>query len=142
MLFQTCLVSWFLNFLVSQLLCFLVSKFQVSEIQNVKVSMIPYYQMSISCFLEDIDSISKIFKSFIWRIWGIVLCPSLPNFQNVGFAFFKMYNNSDIWKCPGEFSWLFLGVLVSPKITNVGFGAWWRVPKPRNHGIWSFGLHK
>ena len=49
------LVSWFLSLLVSKLLGFLVSKFQMS--------MIPYYPNSISCFLEDIDPIFKMFKN-------------------------------------------------------------------------------
>ena len=50
-------VSWFLGFVVSWFRCFLVSKFQ-----SFKVSKI--YQITISCSLEDIDPISKIFKKF------------------------------------------------------------------------------
>ena len=40
------------------------------------------------------------------------------------------------------FSWFVLGVLVSPMINNVGFGAWWRAQKPRNHENEGFGSLK
>ena len=68
--------SGFLGFLVSQFLGFKVSRFQsflVSKLRGFKVAwflgfdvlMFPYYQNSISCFLEDIDPVSKIFKNLL-----------------------------------------------------------------------------
>ena len=60
--FLGCLVSWFF---VSWFLGFLVSWFQrflVSWFQNFNDSVMPYDQTSISCFLIDIDLISKIFR--------------------------------------------------------------------------------
>ena len=46
------IVSWFQSFLVSW-----------PQGLNISRSLILYYQISISCFLEDIDSISKILKN-------------------------------------------------------------------------------
>ena len=40
---------------------------------------------------------------------------------------------------PGFFLDFFLGVLVSPRINNGGFGAWRRVQKPRNHEMLGYG---
>ena len=60
------LVSKFFGFSVSKFLGVLVSKFlgfKISRRQNLKVSTIPCYQRNISCFLGDIDPISKIFKT-------------------------------------------------------------------------------
>ena len=54
------LVAWFLGFKESWFLGFLVS-----ESQGLKDSMSPYYQQNISCFLIDIDFISKILKSLL-----------------------------------------------------------------------------
>ena len=65
------LVSWLLGLLVSWLLGCLVSWFQgflVSEFLGFRVSMIPYYQNSSSCFLE--DPISKIFKNLLYGSSG------------------------------------------------------------------------
>ena len=57
----------FLGFLVSKFLGFnwFVQSFKDSKIISCfwKI-LIPYYQNSISCFLEDIDPIFKIFKNF------------------------------------------------------------------------------
>ena len=54
------------GFAVSKFLGFVVSCFQsflVSWFHNFKDSMIPYYQISIPCFQEDIDPIFEIFKA-------------------------------------------------------------------------------
>ena len=66
--------SWFLSFLVSTFLRFkvFVSWFRSSRVSKIqkyvlyfgKIS-IPYYQMSISCCLEDTDPIFKISKNFL-----------------------------------------------------------------------------
>ena len=56
---------WGFGFLVSKILGFLVSKILgvlVSTFQSFKDSTIPYYQISISCFLVDIDRTSKTLK--------------------------------------------------------------------------------
>ena len=53
---------WFLDFLVSRFQSFLVSKFLgvlVSKLRRSNDSILPN---SMSCCLEDIDRISKIFK--------------------------------------------------------------------------------
>ena len=68
-------VCWFLGFLVSQFVVVLVSKFpgflvswllgfKLSLFQSFKDSKIPYYQMPISCFLEDINLIYKLPTNF------------------------------------------------------------------------------
>ena len=77
-------VSWFLGFLVSKFLGFKVSWFQsclVYWLQGFQVSMIPYYQNAISCFLEDIDPISEFFKNLLNRSSGFI-----------GTRFPKMFN--------------------------------------------------
>ena len=58
---------WCLGFLVSSFVRFLVSEFQSFEdsknhLMFLGKRLIPYYQNSISCFLEDIDPVFKIFK--------------------------------------------------------------------------------
>ena len=63
---------FFLDFKVSWLLGFKVSWFQ-----DVKDSIIAYYQISISCFQENIDPIFKIFIQTIGWIFVIVRCPPL-----------------------------------------------------------------
>lgn len=58
-LFLGYLVSWLLGV---SFIGFLVCLF-VSKLQSFKASMIPNYHNSIPCFLEDIDSISKLSKN-------------------------------------------------------------------------------
>ena len=49
------LISWFSKF----------QRFRDSKFQRFDVSMIPYYQNAIACFLEDIDLILKLFRKYI-----------------------------------------------------------------------------
>ena len=56
-------VSWFLGFKVSRFLGVWFPGFLVSKFQSFKVPKI--YQMSISCFLEDIDPVSKVPKNLL-----------------------------------------------------------------------------
>ena len=119
------LVSWFLGFLVSKFLGFLFSK--LSKFQR---SNIPYYQISISCFLIGIDFISKIFKILLDGSSGF----SAPVFSHT-FHFFEIHNfeicdflSNMIW----HFSWICWGFWVSPKINNIGFGARGHVRQSRN----------
>ena len=87
------MASWllgfrFLDFLVS---CFVVSwflGFNVSLFQNFKHSyhvlgalLVPYYKISISCSLEDIDPISKIFKNILNGSSDIFGARLFQNFQ-------------------------------------------------------------
>ena len=58
-------MSWFKSSLVSWFQSLLGSIFKVSWFQGFKDSVIPYCQMSISCFLEDIDHTSKISKNLL-----------------------------------------------------------------------------
>ena len=58
--------------------------------------------------------------------------------QKIGVQTFnKQKNDSHIYKIDifdprsKDFSWFLLGVLVTPKINNVGVGAWWRVQETK-----------
>ena len=89
-----CLVSRFLGFLVFAFLIFGLFGFKVSWwqsflVQRFKVSMIPHYQISMSCFQEDIDPILKIFKKFQD---GSSWFPGAPLLQHFRFCRFpKMF---------------------------------------------------
>ena len=77
------LVSWCLSFLVSivlasKLLCFLVSKFlglkvwKFQHLFNFSLGdIVPYYQISISCFQEYVGSVSEIFKNWLDESTGL-----------------------------------------------------------------------
>ena len=111
-LFSWCLgffvfvVSWLLGFLVSMILGVVVPKFfsflvskclgfrnsrllglEASKIQKITQSawktLVPYYQTTISCYLVDIDPISKIFKHLLNGSGGISRCPSFPTFSRI-----------------------------------------------------------
>ena len=66
------LVSWFLTFfvLVSKFLgfrcfCFFASKLLSSKVSKFQKTLVLYYHMSMSCFLEDTGPISKVFKNLL-----------------------------------------------------------------------------
>ena len=102
--------SWFLGFLVSKFLGLLVSKFQSS-----KDSMIPYYQTSISCFLENIDPISKIFKQYLDGYSCFFGHPSFPIFFNrFDFHFLRFVDND----CCENYSLFFLAYLTYPGVSK------------------------
>ena len=88
------------------------------------------YQISISCFQEDMDRIQD-FQDCIKRIGGIVRRPSF-RFSKVWiciFIFIKLiYFENDL-----NFLGLFEVSLGSPKTNNIGFGARGHVQKSRNH---------
>ena len=76
-----CLDPWFLGFLVSQFLGFKVYWFQSSKLSTIIL------QVSISCFLEDIDFIFKISKKLedVSSSFSVPACPKhivgiLPSF--------------------------------------------------------------
>ena len=66
--FRSFLVSWFLSCLVFQFLSFFVSQFLGFLV------LLPYYQLSISCFLEVVPY--PRFPRFFRRIFIICRCPS------------------------------------------------------------------
>ena len=72
------LVFWFLGFLVSWFQSLLVSK-----LLGFKVSKI--YQISISCFLEDIDPIFKILEKYIMDLHEFPV-PAFPHFSELWFS--------------------------------------------------------
>ena len=79
------MVSWFLDFKVSWFLRLLVSSF-------MRFLVSPFYcQLSISCFLEDIDPIFKIPRKIIRRIFIFVQVPHFS--KNSKFFYFP---NSEI----------------------------------------------
>ena len=71
------LVSWFLGSLVVKFL-----GFKVSSLLGSKVSKI--YHISISCFLQDIDPISAIFKNLLVGSSDMFGARLFQYFQNVG----------------------------------------------------------
>ena len=78
-------VSWFRSLLVSKCFGFLVPKFL-----GFRVSMIPSYQSSISCSLEDMDPESKFFKNLLNGSSGCS-APAFSNENNL-FNFPKFWN--------------------------------------------------
>ena len=94
---------------IKQFLGFLVPKFRRSEIplHVFRKRLIPYYQMSISCFLEDIDPVLPNFDFMVsGRYWShiqdfrnikrIYICsvPVFPNnFKTSDFLNFEMFKH-------------------------------------------------
>ena len=65
---QSFKVSWFLGFLVSKFLDVLVSLFQIFNVHkssNMLIHIDPILPVSISCFLQDIDSVLQIYKHLL-----------------------------------------------------------------------------
>ena len=85
----------------------LVSGFLVSQ----------FYQNPISCFLTDIDPISKIFKIILDRSSGFVGARLFPNCQTLGFPNIRRFTNTIFsGSVPGSFclgSWRLQRKLVS-----------------------------
>ena len=83
------------------------------------------------------------FWDFIKRIFIISRCPPFRNMSTLWVSNISTFAKLlFLTKCSRVFLVFVLGVLGSPEINIVGFGAWWRVQKCRNHGIWSFGRFK
>ena len=131
------LVSWFLGFKHYWFIGFKVSWLSdfkvllISWFQTFKASKI--YQISMSCFLEDIDPISKIFKKSLdgssgfpralfsdfskYWIFHILIFIRIISFENdLGFVVV-----------------LFLSILGPQKINNIGLGPQGHVKKFRSH---------
>ena len=111
---QSFLVSWFQSFLASWF-------------QHFKDSLIPYYQLSVSCYQEDTDPIFKIPKKQTTDLHDV----SAPVFSNIStneIRHLDMYNIicfEIVWFC----SCIRLRILVSPKIKMNGVGAQGHVKK-------------
>ena len=76
----------------------------------------------MSCLLEDIDPISKIFKILLKGSSALFGTCLFQNCQNVGSP-----------KTVCGFSGFFVGVMVSPKMNIIGFRSRGHVQKLRNH---------
>ena len=120
-------VPWFLSFVVSGFLGFLVSWFQDFRVPKIQESIscfweiIPHYQHSISCLVEDIDPIFRFVWEFIKRIVGVFSAHPFRNSPTHGFP------KTEMWRILfsnmiGDFFGINQSVLVSPKINNIGFG--------------------
>ena len=102
----------------SQFQSFEVSKIHFMFVRN---SSIPSYQIFMSCFLEYIDPILKVFINILHRpsgLFGSRLSKQIriPDFHN--FEIPKIIVLRLIW----DFPWIVWSHLVSPKINNIGFG--------------------
>ena len=125
----------FLYLEINKLIAFKNSKSQSrrdSETFNIYWNpLFPYYQMSISCFLEDIDPIFKISKNLLDGSSEIVGLVFSNIFKNINFQHFEVYKHTTVQKLFG----FFLGSFKAswcPK-DNIGFGSHGHVPKSRNH---------
>ena len=126
-------VSGFLGFLVSWFLSFLVSWFQrvlVLKFLGFKESKI--YQLSISCFQEDFDPMSKILKTLLDEPSVLFSAHLFPDKKAT-----KPSRNFEIYKIIfPKWCWVSLilwSIIGSPKIKRNGFGAQGHVQKSRNH---------
>ena len=125
------LVSWSLTFGFLVSWCVVVG-FLVSWFRGFLVSK--KYQLYMSCFLEDIDLVSKIFKICSDGSSSLFGARLFENCQTFGFEkFWGLWAKQYVLKRFQRFSWFCLGVLVSPKIKVIGFGRKVPVQKSRNH---------
>ena len=81
-----------------------------------------------------IDWINGLINSIYRLLIYLQLMNRMLEFQNS-----EIHKNNMFWKRLAVFLEFLLGVLVSPRIKISGFGAWWRIPKSRNHRMSSFG---
>ena len=112
--FYSCMILWFL--------CFKNTKCPFHVFRNI---LIPYPRFS-RFYLTDLHHFAApVFSNVDTFWWGstILKCPKIIFLKHVLF-----------------FYGLCLGILVSPKIHIVGFGAWQRVQKVRNHRNEGFGV--
>ena len=82
----------------------------------------PYHQVCISCFLRDIDPISKIFNILLNGSSSFPGARFFHTCQQVGFPTCWDSYNSYFQKCVSASFCFCVGVLVSPKIKHIGFG--------------------
>ena len=129
------LVCWFLGFLVSWFLGFRGSWFLGFKIQksfNVSKDILSILPNVHFMFFDRYWSHIQHLQDFIKRIFIIFWCQSFPKLTRKDFQNCEIYKKI-CFKRPTDCSRLFLGVLVSPKIKLIDFGAQGHVPKPRNH---------
>ena len=108
------------------------------DLECFQKTLVPYYKMSISCFLEDMDLISKIFTIMLDGPSGCFGAHVLDNVSCFGFPIFLRFTKLLLFQSPVCFS-ICVGILVSPQIKGIGLGAHGHVPKSRNHrneGCW------
>ncbi len=116
--------------------------------------MDPIFKISISCFLEDLDPIFKIFKKypfhavgrywshfqefqeFIKRIFWICRSPSFPKKAFAGDPIFWDFPKSHSLKSFGTFSCISWSLLVGPKSNIIGFGSHGHVRQVRKPWTW------
>ena len=103
----------------------LILKVARNSVHDYMKILISCHQISISCFLIDVDLISTIFKSLLngssW-LFGPRLFDTFPNYH---FPKFRDFQND-----PG-FSWIVLIILVSPELKIIVFGShFWKKRKP------------
>ena len=93
------LVSWFLDFLVSKFLSFKNQSFKIRKpFNDLRKILIPYDQVSISCFLEDSNRIFKSFTHFKTDLHDLPR-PSFPIVaKHVYFLKFEMSQNNNFRK--------------------------------------------
>ena len=111
---------WFLGFKVSWFLLCLFHSFLVSEFQNFKD--LPSFHF-ISCFLGDIDLISKVFKILVDGLLVFFFTVFSNMLYTLDFPNSDVYRNN-LFKQMTASSWIFWGILGSPK---------GKVQKYRNH---------
>ena len=121
-------VSWFLSCLVSTWIDFLF--FVVSWFLGFKVSKI--YQITISCFLEATDPISKVFKN-LWDGSSGLFGPRLFHHVQKTMSEHLILSETILSERLRVFSWIIWGVLVSPKRNIFGLGSHGHVRKSENH---------
>ena len=92
--------------------------------------MIPYYQISISCFLEDIDPVFKIIQKWISRIFR---APSFPFVSTVSISQILRLPENIFVEIDSVFSRVIWSLLVSPKRNHIGFGSRGHVQKSEHH---------
>ena len=87
------------------------------------------YQISISCFLEDIDPICRISKKNLRRVGGICRRLSFRKMSAFWVSNILRFTNIICLQISRDFRYLW----VPPKIKIFDFGGCGRVQKSRNH---------
>ena len=112
--------------------------------------LIPYYQISISCYWIHIDPIFTIsknplhvfdrywsniqsFRKFIRRMFGIVLRPPFPKYM----AKYNVFVKTGL-----GISWIRYSILVSPKIDNIVLGVTGTSKNPKFKKMMGFVFFK
>ena len=107
---------WFLSFLISKFIGFLDSTFLGFWVPKIQWSQIT--KISCHVFWKMLIPYSRCSRSFKMDLHDVSV-PVFPTLEN---------------------SWIIWGILVSPKINNIGFEAQGHVRKPRNHDNEGFSV--